>query len=407
MRSSDSPSVFSLLQAIELGPTTNEPSDAGVYYPLGGFGTVREALLEAVERSGVHCRWNTTATHVAVERGCVVGVGVAPTAPSSEETAETLPATVVVVNADVATAEVALLPRALRRSTYAEVSEVRAQHAGTVALLLRKVGRALQEAGTTLAVALKSVAGTAVPGTAEPAETLRRTMGSGLDPSRDAPVDSWMREGGWQFSSSSVSFYWCTDRRYDALRHHNVFLAAADAWESLFDATAYAGWAERIATSPMHFYVHCPSRTDASVCESPTDDAIMVLVPVPPVDERLPPDEAKACTERLVERARDAVFAAFAEAGLEDFKASIVDERVRTPLMWREMYGLRRGAVFGLSHNLAQLSYLRPSPTHGKDARGLYWVGASTRPGNGVPLVLIGAKKVAAEAIQYARNGFK
>ena len=31
--------------------------------------------------------------------------------------------------------------------------------------------------------------------------------------------------------------------------------------------------------------------------------------------------------------------------------------------------------------------------------RGLHWVGASTRPGNGVPLVLIGAQKTAAEAL--------
>ena len=62
-------------------------------------------------------------------------------------------------------------------------------------------------------------------------------------------------------------------------------------------------------------------------------------------------------------------------------------------------YALRRGAVFGLSHNLAQLSLLRPARRH-PGARGLHWVGASTRPGNGVPLVLIGAELAAAEALQ-------
>ena len=64
-----------------------------------------------------------------------------------------------------------------------------------------------------------------------------------------------------------------------------------------------------------------------------------------------------------------------------------------------DKYALRRGAVFGLSHNLAQLSLLRPARRH-PGARGLHWVGASTRPGNGVPLVLIGAELAAAEALQ-------
>ena len=53
-------------------------------------------------------------------------------------------------------------------------------------------------------------------------------------------------------------------------------------------------------------------------------------------------------------------------------------------------YGLQHGAAFGLSHGLDQLAAFRPAP---KDSRvdGLYFSGASTRPGNGVPLVMIGA----------------
>ena len=43
------------------------------------------------------------------------------------------------------------------------------------------------------------------------------------------------------------------------------------------------------------------------------------------------------------------------------FAGHVVREQVRTPLEWRDKYALRRGAVFGLSHNLAQLSLLRPA----------------------------------------------
>ena len=67
-------------------------------------------------------------------------------------------------------------------------------------------------------------------------------------------------------------------------------------------------------------------------------------------------------------------------------------------MLWRDKFALRRGSVFGLSHGLSQLSLLRPARRHGASARGLHWVGASTRPGNGVPLVLMGVK-VAFDAI--------
>lgn len=51
---------------------------------------------------------------------------------------------------------------------------------------------------------------------------------------------------------------------------------------------------------------------------------------------------------------------------------------------------MEHGAVFGLSHGLDQLAVFRPSIRDG-EIKGLYFVGASTRPGNGVPLVMISA----------------
>jgi phytoene desaturase (3,4-didehydrolycopene-forming) len=58
---------------------------------------------------------------------------------------------------------------------------------------------------------------------------------------------------------------------------------------------------------------------------------------------------------------------------------------------------VKHGAAFGLSHGLSQLAALRP-PVSDAKLPGLYFTGASCRPGNGVPLVLIGSK-LTAEAI--------
>ena len=72
---------------------------------------------------------------------------------------------------------------------------------------------------------------------------------------------------------------------------------------------------------------------------------------------------------------------------------------MRAPPGWKRAYGLARGSVFGLSHPLEALSFFRPGRKHGPKAKGLHWVGASTQPGNGVPLVLIGAMKAAEEML--------
>ena len=54
-------------------------------------------------------------------------------------------------------------------------------------------------------------------------------------------------------------------------------------------------------------------------------------------------------------------------------------------------YSLQHGAAFGLSHGLDQLAVFRPA-VHDSKVGGLYFCGASTRPGNGIPLVLIGSR---------------
>lgn len=55
------------------------------------------------------------------------------------------------------------------------------------------------------------------------------------------------------------------------------------------------------------------------------------------------------------------------------------------------------------SHGFAQLSLTRPGPAS-SGLPNVFYCGASTRPGNGVPLVLIGAKQVAEKAIRTLRN---
>jgi len=82
---------------------------------------------------------------------------------------------------------------------------------------------------------------------------------------------------------------------------------------------------------------------------------------------------------------------------MRDLRSLIVHEVYDTPATYADWYNVGAGTPFGLSHGLAQLSFLRPGPISSELSNSLF-VGASSRPGNGVPLVLIGARLVAEEA---------
>ena len=83
--------------------------------------------------------------------------------------------------------------------------------------------------------------------------------------------------------------------------------------------------------------------------------------------------------------------------GLDDVADHISVEASATPPTWRAHHNLERGATHGLAHTLFQLAYLRP---HNRHARypNLYFAGASTHPGTGVPTALVSGR-LAAERI--------
>ncbi len=77
-------------------------------------------------------------------------------------------------------------------------------------------------------------------------------------------------------------------------------------------------------------------------------------------------------------------------------------EAVFDPLDW-ERQGMERGTPFALAHTFAQTGPFRPGNT---DARvpGLVFVGSSTVPGVGVPMVLVSGKLAAQRVDEYARE---
>ena len=213
------------------------------------------------------------------------------------------------------------------------------------------------------------------------------------------------------YSCSVIEFNWCLDATVPDLLHHNVFLSGdyKGSWERPACVDDFA------APKQHNFYCHNPVYTDPS-CAPAGGASVMVLLPVANINE-----QRKACAKRgvpvpseedMVNAAREAVLRRFKEAG-KDISKNIVSESVTTPSQWQERFNIKHGAVFGLSHGLTQLAAFRPPVRTGipqldsPEVDGLHFVGASTRPGNGVPLVLMGVKVVFDKIMQLHGAGVK
>jgi phytoene dehydrogenase-like protein len=133
------------------------------------------------------------------------------------------------------------------------------------------------------------------------------------------------------------------------------------------------------------FYVHAPARVDASLAPE-GQDTLMVAVPIGHINDAAPQDWGAIQT-----RARRIVLERLREIGVSNLDQHIKFEVSYSPRDWKSRYNLTKGACHGLSHQLMQMAYLRPANRH-KRYGNLYFVGASTHPGTGMPTVLVSAR---------------
>jgi phytoene desaturase len=174
-------------------------------------------------------------------------------------------------------------------------------------------------------------------------------------------------------------FYWGVDRVYPQFGPHNVYIAPdyKGSFETIFR--------DRGVPDEPSFYVHAPARVDPAAAPD-RQDTLFVLVPVGHLDEQAKQDWAE-----MKRRARAAVLHRLSSMGIADLEEHIKFEVSYTPRTWRSRYNLERGSAFGLSHNFLQVGYLRPHNRHARYGN-LYFVGGSTHPGTGLPMVLLSAQ---------------
>lgn len=190
----------------------------------------------------------------------------------------------------------------------------------------------------------------------------------------------WMR-----YSNSLFVIYFGTKRRYldSRFSHHNIIVG--ERYKGLLKEI-FAG---KELPDDLALYLHMPSITDESIapegCES-----FYVLALVPHLG-------ADIDWNIMAKPYRDKVMQFLEDNYLPDLQENIIAEHYIDPLHFKNTLNSYRGSAFSIKPTLLQSAWLRPH-NRSEEFDNLYFVGAGTHPGAGVPAVL-SSGKIAAELI--------
>jgi phytoene desaturase len=162
------------------------------------------------------------------------------------------------------------------------------------------------------------------------------------------------------------------------IHHHNYFLGR--------NFKQYADNIFKLSVNPEkpYYYVNVSSISDPE-CAPEGCENIFILCPVP--DRRYKNDWSDR------EQLADTILKDMSERIGYDLIANRITQTIYAPDDWEANFSLYRGSGLGLAHGLNQVAALRPK-NKDEEFNNLYYVGASTVPGTGLPIVVIGSKLV-------------
>jgi phytoene desaturase len=184
-----------------------------------------------------------------------------------------------------------------------------------------------------------------------------------------------------RFSMSLFVIYFGLSKAQPQLQHHTVLFGQR--YRALIDEIFKA----KTLAGDFSLYLHSPCATDPSLAPEGAG-SFYVLSPVPHL--------GNAPLDWSVEgpRYRDRIFDYLEQRYMPNLKRDLVTSRIFTPDDFQSELNSHHGSAFSLDPVLTQSAWFR---THNQDRqiRNLFFVGAGTHPGAGVPGVVGSAKATA------------
>jgi phytoene desaturase len=185
---------------------------------------------------------------------------------------------------------------------------------------------------------------------------------------------------GLRYSMSLFVIYFGTDKQYPDTAHHEILMGPRyrELLEDIFE--------RKILAEDFSLYLHRPTATDPSLAP-PGHDCWYVLSPVPHLG-------GDVDWERVSQRYRDRIMQYLEDRYLPGLQSHIVTERRIDPRYFATTLNSYLGSAFGPEPTLLQSAYMRPH-NQSEDVPNLYFCGAGTHPGAGLPGVIASGKIVA------------
>lgn len=180
------------------------------------------------------------------------------------------------------------------------------------------------------------------------------------------------------------------DQKYRQLRHHNVFFPEvySDEFEAIFTK-------KQMPDEPT-IYI-CNSSYSEPSRSTEGGSNLFILVNAPSLTEAMPWSIDKK------QKVRDRIVGQLEARGLTGIGDAINYEEIMTPADIKSRTGAYQGTIYGVSSNRFNQAFFRV-PNKDTQIEQLYFVGGSTHPGGGTPMVTISGSLVAEDIINHSRK---
>jgi len=179
-----------------------------------------------------------------------------------------------------------------------------------------------------------------------------------------------------KWTMGTLTFYLGVSEKIPNVHHHNYYLGSN-----------FKEYANKIFTNPdsfekPYYYVNVLSRSNPD-CAPEGCESLFFVCPVPDLRFKTNWDDR----EEIV----NSIIADFSKRVGMDVQQKIVSKTIYTPEEWRDQFNLHKGSALGLAHDMNQIGGFRPK-NYDEKFKNVFYAGASTVPGTGLPMVIISSK---------------
>ena len=191
-----------------------------------------------------------------------------------------------------------------------------------------------------------------------------------------------------EWTMGSLTIYLGIDCKLPEIQHHNYYLG-----------NNYRDYAGKVYTSSEivdtpYYYVNVLSRSNPE-CAPQDSESLFFVCPVPDLRYKKSWDDRDKIVDRIIND--------FSRRIRKDIRPHIVSRTIYTPADWQEQFNLHRGSGLGLSHKMLQIGGFRPK-NYDERFRNVFYAGASTIPGTGLPMVVISSRLAAERIVKFTGN---